>query len=82
MPVPDGGFYRRPLPAPAIGFSSPEGVAIFTRALANGGAASYFILAEAFRTQDEPAYCGLGTLVTALNALAVDPGRAWKGPWR
>ena len=29
--------------------------------------------------QDEPAFCGLGTLVTALNALAVDPGRIWKG---
>jgi glutathione gamma-glutamylcysteinyltransferase len=24
----------------------------------------------------------LGSLVVALNALAVDPGRVWKGPWR
>ena len=43
---------------------------------------SYFSLAENFRTQDEPAYCGLSTLVMALNALRVDPGRPWKGPWR
>lgn len=33
-------------------------------------------------TQAEPAFCGLGTLVMVLNALAIDPGRAWKGPWR
>ena len=25
------------------------------------------------------AYCGLGTLTTVLNALAIDPGRLWKG---
>ena len=28
--------------------------------------------AENFRTQDEPAYCGLGTLTMALNALAIE----------
>jgi len=26
--------------------------------------------------------CGLGSLVVALNALGIDPGRLWKGPWR
>ena len=30
----------------------------------------------------EPAYCGLGSLVVVLNALRIDPGREWKGPWR
>ena len=40
------------------------------------------MIAEAFRTQDEPAFCGLGTLVTVLNALEVDPGSIWKGSWR
>lgn len=39
----------------------------------------YFRLAEQFRTQDEPAFCGLSTLTMVLNALAVDPGRVWKG---
>lgn len=34
------------------------------------------------RTQDEPAYCGLATLAMVLNALFIDPGRTWKGPWR
>ena len=42
----------------------------------------YFPLAAQFRTQEEPAYCGLSTLVMVLNALEVDPGRIWKGPWR
>ena len=32
--------------------------------------------------EDEPAFCGLGTLVMCLNALGVDPRREWKGPWR
>lgn len=42
----------------------------------------WFALAEQFHTQAEPAFCGLGSLVVALNALQIDPGRAWKGPWR
>ena len=43
---------------------------------------SYFSLAAQFCTQDEPAFCGLSTLVMALNALEIDPQRVWKGPWR
>ena len=39
----------------------------------------YFRLAEQFRTQDDPAFCGLSTLTMVLNALAIDPGRIWKG---
>ena len=42
----------------------------------------YFPLAEQFRTQDEPAFCGLSTLVVLLNTLRIDPGRVWKGVWR
>ncbi|MEO9185496.1 MAG: phytochelatin synthase family protein [Kofleriaceae bacterium] len=75
-------LYRRPLPADAIAFSSPEGRKTFAEALAAGGLDGYFPLAEQFHTQSEPAYCGLGSLVVALNALAIDPGRLWKGPWR
>lgn len=33
-------------------------------------------------TRVQPAYCGLASLVVALNTLAVDPLRPWKGPWR
>lgn len=40
---------------------------------------SYFRLAEQFRTQDDPSFCGLSSLTMVLNALAVDPGRTWKG---
>src|SRR5687768_14449888 len=75
-------LYRRPLPADAIPFSSPSGRDVFAEALASGGLDGYFRLAEQFHTQAEPAFCGLGSLVVALNALAIDPGRLWKGPWR
>ncbi|MEO7330493.1 MAG: phytochelatin synthase family protein [Minicystis sp.] len=75
-------FYRRPLPSPLVAFSSTEGRALFREALAEGTMEGYFPLAEQFHTQAEPAFCGLGTLVMVLNALAIDPGRAWKGPWR
>eukprot|EP00658_Telonema_sp_P-2_P020794 TRINITY_DN18243_c0_g1_i1.p1 TRINITY_DN18243_c0_g1~~TRINITY_DN18243_c0_g1_i1.p1 ORF type:complete len:385 (-),score=100.64 TRINITY_DN18243_c0_g1_i1:179-1333(-) len=43
---------------------------------------SEMCIRDSFKTQDEPAYCGLGTLAMALNTLAVDPGRVWKGVWR
>src|SRR5689334_8671053 len=75
-------LYRRPLPSQAIAFSSPEGRQVFTEALATEGLDGYFPLAEQFHTQSDPAFCGLGSLVVALNALAIDPGRLWKGPWR
>ncbi len=42
----------------------------------------YFAIAEQYHTQAEPAFCGLGSLVVALNAMAIDPGRLWQGPWR
>ena len=80
--LPVGGFHRRPLPPPAIAFSSPSGKDKLKRSLSKGDAEIYFRVSEAFRTQDEPAFCGLGTLVTALNALEVDPGQIWKGSWR
>jgi len=43
---------------------------------------AFFPLIEQFHTQSEPAFCGLGALVVALNALGIDPGRLWQGPWR
>ncbi len=75
-------FYRRPLPEGLIAFASPEGRHLFREALAAGGMEGWFALAEQFHTQADPAFCGLGTLVVALNALQIDPGRIWKGPWR
>ena len=75
-------LYRRPLPADATEFSSAAGRQLFAEALAAGGLDGYFPLAEQFHTQSEPSFCGLGSLVVALNALAIDPGRLWKGPWR
>lgn len=50
--------------------------------LAAGTAESFHALVAHLHTQAEPAWCGLGTLVTVLNALEIDPGRVWKGPWR
>ncbi|MBC8133554.1 MAG: phytochelatin synthase family protein [Deltaproteobacteria bacterium] len=75
-------LYRRPLAPDTIAFSSPDGRNIFAEALATGGLEGYFPLAEQFHTQSDPAFCGLGSLVVALNALGIDPGRLWKGPWR
>lgn len=42
----------------------------------------FFPLIEQFRTQDEPAFCGLASLAMVLNTLSIDPKRPWKGPWR
>lgn len=75
-------FYRRPLPPECISFCSAEGKTIFKEALGAGFMENYFNLAAQFRTQDEPAFCGLSTLVMVLNSLEVDPGKVWKGPWR
>ncbi len=75
-------FYRRPLPDSQIPFACAEGRLLFREALAAGTMEGYFAQAEQFHTQQEPAFCGLATLVVALNALAIDPGRMWKGPWR
>ena len=78
----DETFYRRPLPSGATEFASELGRQLFAEALASGGLDGYFRLAEQFHTQAEPQFCGLGSLVVALNSLAIDPGRRWKGPWR
>ena len=75
-------LYRRPLPSPQIPFASAQGKQLFAQALAQGHMEGYFRLAQQFHTQAEPAYCGLGSLVVALNALDIDPGRLWRGPWR
>jgi glutathione gamma-glutamylcysteinyltransferase len=75
-------FYQRPLPDTCVAFSSPRGKDIFRSALDGGGLKSFFVLIDQHTTQTEPAYCGLATLVVALNAMAVDPRQNWKAPWR
>nr|QCX35398.1 phytochelatin synthase 2 [Arundo donax] len=76
-------LYRRVLPSPpAVDFSSPEGKRLFAEALAAGTMEGFFSLVSCFQTQSEPAFCGLASLAVVLNALAIDPGRRWKGPWR
>jgi glutathione gamma-glutamylcysteinyltransferase len=72
----------RPLPAALPALDSAEGRASFARALLAGTLEGYFKLAQQFHTQADPAFCGLGSLVCALNALGIDPGRRWKGSWR
>ncbi|CAJ1900296.1 unnamed protein product [Sphenostylis stenocarpa] len=76
------GLYRRPLPSPAIEFSSSGGKKLFWEALQHGTMEGFFKLISYYQTQSEPAYCGLASLSVVLNALAIDPGRKWKGPWR
>lgn len=80
--MPTETFYRRPLPEPLIAFASAEGRQLFAEALAGGTLDGWFPLAEQFHTQSDPSFCGLGSLVVALNALEIDPGRIWRGPWR
>jgi len=75
-------FHRRPLPPDLVSFTSEPGRRLLAEALAAGDAAAFFPLVAHLHTQSEPAWCGLGTLVTVLNALEIDPGRVWKGPWR
>lgn len=75
-------FYRRSLPDSCIGFSSRQGRTFFESAMRSRGLKFFFNLMEQHSTQSEPAYCGISTLVIALNALAVDPRQVWKGPWR
>eukprot|EP00603_Paraphysomonas_imperforata_P002190 CAMPEP_0114433964 /NCGR_PEP_ID=MMETSP0103-20121206/11988_1 /TAXON_ID=37642 ORGANISM="Paraphysomonas imperforata, Strain PA2" /NCGR_SAMPLE_ID=MMETSP0103 /ASSEMBLY_ACC=CAM_ASM_000201 /LENGTH=261 /DNA_ID=CAMNT_0001603779 /DNA_START=112 /DNA_END=897 /DNA_ORIENTATION=- len=78
----EGTFHRRELKAPAIAFSSKEGVTMFRDALGEGHMENYFFLSEQFTTQLHPAYCGIGSLSMALNALLIDPKRKWQGVWR
>jgi glutathione gamma-glutamylcysteinyltransferase len=82
MSAAEASFYRRPLPSHLVALSSAEGRALFKEAMLEGGMEGYFPLAEQLHTQADPAFCGLGSLVVTLNALAIDPGRLWKGPWR
>lgn len=49
------------------------GKQLFAEALATGTLEGFFKLVEHFRTQDEPAFCGLASLAMALNALAGPP---------
>ena len=75
-------LFHRPLPPDLVDFSAPEGRVLLREALEAGTAESFFPLMSRLHTQAEPEWCGLGTLVTVLNALEIDPGRVWKGPWR
>jgi len=77
-----GRFYQRSLPSTQVPFSSSEGRRLFQEALLGGTLETYFFLAEQFRTQDEPTFCGLSTLAMVLNSLRIDPMRTWKGVWR
>ncbi|XP_056175100.1 glutathione gamma-glutamylcysteinyltransferase 1-like isoform X2 [Syzygium oleosum] len=77
------GLYRRVLPSPpATDFASDEGKKLFVEAIQAGTMEGFYKLISYFQTQSEPAYCGLASLSMVLNALAIDPGRKWKGPWR
>lgn len=75
-------YHRRPLPSDLVAFDSEEGRQLLGQALSAGTAGSFFPLIAQLHTQADPAWCGLGSLVTALNALGIDPQRPWKGPWR
>lgn len=84
--LPPKSVFRRALPDALVAFSSRRGRQMFAEAVAKGHMEPYFPLAEQFVTQNEPTFCGLGTLTMVMNALRVDPRRRWhdeNGPgWR
>ena len=85
-PLPEKSVFRRVLPPKLVAFSSSEGRRRFAESMASGHVEPYFPLSEQFVTQDEPTFCGLGTLTMVMNALCIDPKRGWRdesGPgWR
>jgi len=80
-PLASTSYYKRPLPSSCLPFNSPEGRRIFAN-LQQDDLDAYFLLSQHFLTQNEPAYCALGTLAMILNSLEMDPQRIWKGNWR
>ncbi|XP_045822145.1 glutathione gamma-glutamylcysteinyltransferase 1-like [Trifolium pratense] len=76
------GLFRRLLPSIAIDFGSSQGKQLFREAIQNGHMEGFPRLVSCFQTQSELGFCGLASLSMVLNALAIDPGRKWKGPWR
>ncbi|KAL6503416.1 Glutathione gamma-glutamylcysteinyltransferase 1 [Orobanche gracilis] len=76
------GLYRRLLPSLAIDFGSSQGKQLFLEAIQNGNMEGFPRLVSCFQTQSELGFCGLASLSMVLNALAIDPGKKWKGPWR
>ncbi|GAA5828275.1 hypothetical protein JCM5353_003983 [Sporobolomyces roseus] len=80
-PLASTSYYKRPLPSTCLPFNSPEGRRIFAN-LQQDDLDAYFLLSQHFLTQNEPAYCALGTLAMILNSLEMDPQRIWKGNWR
>ena len=84
--LPPKSVHRRQLPEALVPFSSRQGKERFAEAMASGHMEPYFPLIEQFVTQNEPTYCGLGSLTMVMNALRVDPRRRWRdetGPgWR
>ncbi|KAL1925560.1 uncharacterized protein VTP21DRAFT_443 [Calcarisporiella thermophila] len=79
---PLASFYKRQLPDHLVSFSSPEGKSLFKKALQEGYLENYFLLAQQYTTQSDPAFCALSSLTTVLNALEIDPKAKWKGVWR
>ena len=77
-----GMYHRRTLPESCIAYESAKGIELFKMSFLAGFAWSHFPLVAQFHTQDDPAFCGLGTLAMVLNALDIDPQRVWKGVWR
>ena len=75
-------FHRKELPSTCISLSSSGGREIFKEGLAQGTCETFLSISEAYQSQGEPAFCGIGSLCMSLNALLIDPGRVWKGNWR
>ncbi|PNX97948.1 phytochelatin synthase [Trifolium pratense] len=75
--------YKLPVPSPpAVDLVSDQGKQLFGEAIQDGTMEGFCKLMSYFVTQYEVTFCGLATLSMVLNALAIDPGKPWKAPWR
>ncbi|CAN8070004.1 unnamed protein product [Agarophyton chilense] len=80
--TPPKSFYRRKLPKRLTDLNTEEGKKRFSSALQSSNAEAFFPLISQLQTQAHPAFCGLTSLSTVLNALEIDPKRVWAHPWR
>jgi glutathione gamma-glutamylcysteinyltransferase len=82
LPEPRYSVHKRVLPSSLTALSSPDGRKYLIEAFTENTAESYWALTEQFVNQNDPAFCGVTTLLMVLNAMCIDPQVRWRGGWR
>jgi len=77
---PPRSFFRRPLSAITVAYSSEKGRAMLGEVIGKrAGGAVFLDIMTAFEMQRHPVSCGMASLTIALNALKLAPWRGDKG---